>query len=492
MKDLKQKALRGGVARVTTQGASLVLRLGTVMILARLLTPKDFGLVGMVTAFTGVFFILRDFGLSAAAIQRNSMTEEQSSTLFWINLATGAGLTLAISALSPFVATFYHEPRLVRLTIVLGFSFLFNGAGVQHSALLERQMRFSALSVLDFLSLLISTLVGIGMALIGLQYWALVATTTVYPLLYTICVWVMTRWIPGRPQRNIGIRSMLRFGSTLTLNGLLVYLGNNFDKILLGRFWGEQALGIYGRAYQLINIPPDSISSAAGGVAFAALSRIQDDPVRLRDYFLKGFSLVLSVTVPITFVCALFANDLIYVCLGAKWESAVPVFRYLAPTALTLGILMPLGWLLNAIGNVKRGLNVALVNTPLMIAAYFAGLPYGPTGVAVAFSAMRIITLIPRAIWIIHGTVVSLRDFLLSVGRPMLCAMVASLPGIGVQFLYHATLPHIARLAISLLVFGAVYAWMLLVVLGERQFYFNLIRDIIGTPSVKETASLPV
>jgi len=481
MKDLKQKTLRGGVARVTTQGASLVLRLVTLMVLARLLTPKDFGLVGMVTAFTGLFFILRDFGLSAAAIQRHSITEEESSTLFWINLAAGAALTLTVAAASPFVARFYREPRLVSLTIVLGTAFFFNGAGVQHSAMLERQMRFTTLSVLDFLSLLVSTIVGIGMALAGLQYWALVATTIFYPFLYTICVWTATRWVPGRPRRKIGIRSMLHFGSTLTVSGVLVYLGNNLDKVLLGRFWGEQALGIYGRAYQLINIPPDSLNSAAGGVAFAALSRIQDDPQRLRDYFLKGFALILSLTIPITFVCGLFAKDLILVCLGSKWETAVPVFRYLAPTALTLGILMPLGWLINAIGNVKRGLHVAIANTPVMVASYFIGLPYGPTGVAIAFSAMRLITLVPRAYWLVYGTVVSLRDVLSAIGRPLLCCIVASLPGIGVQFLYSPTLPHIVRLSIALIVFGAVYLWMLLIVLGEKKFYFSLIRELVGS-----------
>lgn len=492
MKDLKQKTLRGGVARILTQGANLALRLGTLMILARLVSPKDFGLVGMVTAFTGVFYLLRDFGLSAAAVQRKHISEEQASTLFWINLATGAGIALFVSAMSPFVAAFYHEPRLIPLTVTLGSAFFFNGACVQHSALLERQMNFSALSIIDLLTLLISSAIGILMALGGLQYWALAATTTVGPFMYVVCVWAVTRWIPGRPRRNIGLRSMINFGGIVTLGGLLTYLSNNLDKVLLGRFWGEQALGVYGRAYQLINIPPDTLNYAAGGVAFAALSRIQDDPPRLRDYFLKGFSLFLSLTMPITFVCALFANDLIFVCLGSKWENSVEVFQYLAPTALTLGILRPLGWLLNSTGNVKRGLNIALANTPLMVAAYFLGLPYGPKGVAMAFSVMRIIMTIPLSIWVIHGTVISLRDFLSAVGRPMLCAVVASLPGIWIQFLYPPTLPHIVRLVISLLIFTLAYLWMLLFVLGERHFYLSLIRDLIGSQTPPEEAVAPL
>ena len=115
---------------------------------------------------------------------------------------------------------------------------------------------------------------------------------------------------------------MLRFGGTITLNGLVVYVAYNLEKVLLGRFWGADALGIYGRAYQLINIPTDNLNSAIGGVAFSALSRLQNDPVRLKSYFLKGYSLVISLTIPITIFCALFADDIVLVVLGPKWTDA--------------------------------------------------------------------------------------------------------------------------------------------------------------------------
>src|SRR6266852_8912657 len=142
MKDLKHRAIRGGVAKICSQGANFLVRIGSLMILARLLDPKDFGLVGMVTAVTGVFSVFRDFGLSAAAVQRTTVTEEQSSTLFWINLLLGAILGLLALALAPFVVAFYHEQRLFVVTAVLATAFLFNAAGVQHTARLARQMRF--------------------------------------------------------------------------------------------------------------------------------------------------------------------------------------------------------------------------------------------------------------------------------------------------------------------------------------------------------------
>jgi PST family polysaccharide transporter len=129
---------------------------------------------------------------------------------------------------------------------------------------------------------------------------------------------------------------------------------------VLGRFWGVDALGIYGRAYQLINIPTDNLNSAAGEVAFSALSRLQDDPGRLRSYFLKGYSLVLALTLPGTIACALFADDMIFVLLGPKWMAAAPIFRLLAPTILVFAVVNPLAWLLCSLGLVGRSLKMGL------------------------------------------------------------------------------------------------------------------------------------
>src|ERR1700733_12006576 len=386
MKDLKEKTIRGGLARLCAQGADFTMRLVSLMVLARLLNPKDFGLVGMVTAFTGVLILFRDFGLSAAAIPRPGVAEEQLSTLFWINVAVGAGLVLLILAMAPFIAIFYHEPRLLKVTAALSGSFLFNAAGIQHGALLQRQMRFTTLAVISTISLVVSTAIAIGGAMAGYGFWSLVAMTLTTPIINTLGFWLTTAWVPGRPRRRVGMRSMMHFGGTVTLNGLVVYIASNFEKVLLGRFWGADALGIYGRAYQLINIPTGNLNAAAGEVAFSALSRLQDDPSRLKSYFLKGYSVVLAMTMPMTVACALFADDLIFVFLGPKWKDAAPIFRYLAPTILVFAVGNPLSLLVMALGLVRRALKIGLVIAPVLILAYVVGLPYGPKGVAIAYS----------------------------------------------------------------------------------------------------------
>jgi O-antigen/teichoic acid export membrane protein len=487
MKDLKQRVIRGGFAKMCSQGASFLIRMGSLMILARLLDPKDFGLVGMVTAVIGVFNLFRDFGLSAAAVQRiTTVTREQASTLFWVNILVGAILGLLSLAMAPFAVLFYHEPRLFGITAVLASGFLFNAAGVQHSAMLERQMRFTTLSLIDIVSLLTSILVGIGMALHGYGYWALVATTTVTPLVYTVCVWLTTAWVPGRPHQRVGLRSMMRFGGTLTLNSLVMYIATNFEKVLLGRFWGADAIGVYGRAYQLVNIPNDNLNSAASGVAFAALSRLQDNPPRFRNYFLKGYALVLSLTVPITVACALFADDMISVFLGPKWQSAVPIFRLLAPTTLAFAIINPMGWLLMSLGLVGRGLRMALVFAPFMIAGYLIGLPYGPIGIACAYSATMTLCVIPMVVAAVRGTVISVRDILLTVSRPLLSGIVATGLVLGLQFSYGPFLSPLPRLVLGIALVLTGYLGMLLYVMGQKLFYLDLIRGFIKPPSVED------
>jgi PST family polysaccharide transporter len=490
MINLREKTIRGGIARLGAQGANFFLRLGSLMILARLLGPKDFGLVSMVTAFTGVLTLLRDFGLSSAAVQRATVTDEQISTLFWINLLVGVFLGLLTFAGAPAIAALYHEPRLFGVTAVLALGFVFNAAGIQHSVLLQRQMRFTSLAIINTTGLIVGTAIGIVGAEAGLGYWALVAMAITVPLISTVGFWLASAWIPGPPSRGTGIRSMMRFGGTLTLNGLLAYLAYNFEKVLIGRFWGVDAIGIYGRAYQLINIPTENLNSAVGEVAFSALSRIQDDPTRFKRYFLKGYSLVLGLTLPITVVCAFFADDLILVVLGPKWKDAAPIFRLLAPTIATFAIINPLGWVLNAMGLVTRGLKIALVFTPIMITGLILRLPHGPKGVALAYSTVMVLWLIPHIAWCVHGTAIGIRDILSAVSRPLASAMLAGVLAFAARLSYGQFLLPLPRLLLESCVLLVSFFAMLFSFTGEKTFYLDILRGLKGPLLAKGEQSL--
>jgi O-antigen/teichoic acid export membrane protein len=489
MKDLKQRALRGGLSKVCAQAINFALRLGSLVILARLLDPKDFGLVAMVTALTGVLNLFRDFGLSTASVQRTNITEEQISTLFWINLLVGAVLTCLALTSAPLIADFYHEPRLLWVTVALAGGFLFNATGVQHSALLQRKMRFTTLAAIETVALIASVALGICMAFAGFGYWALVGMTLATPVVYSASVWLAASWIPGMPRRGTGVGSMLRFGGTVTLNSVVVYAAYNLEKVLLGRFWGADALGIYGRAYQLINIPTESLNSGVGEVALSGLSRVKDDRQLLKSYFLKGYSLVVTLTLPITITCALFANDLVLVVLGPKWSEAAPIFRLLTPTILIYAMINPLWWLLVALGLVGRSLKVALVLAPLVMAGYIVGLSYGPQGVALAYSTVLTLWVIPHIAWCVHGTVVSLKDILVALSRPLLAAMISAALVGGLIYFCSESLSHFGRLLVGVPVLLIAYIGILFYGMGQKRFYLDLVHGL-RKQSLPERGSL--
>ena len=458
------------------------------VILARILVPEDFGLVGMVTAFTGFLGLFKDAGLSMVTVQRSSINDEQTSTLFWLNMGVGLLLCAASFAIAPVLVSFYHEPRLRSVTQILGIGFLFSAASAQHQALLQRQMRFSSLGMIDIVSQVSGIAVGITMALAGFGYWALVWMTLIVSFANMLCVWHTTSWIPMIPRRDVGIRSMFHFGGTVTVNAVIMYFAYNAEKVLLGRFWGAEALGIYGRAFNLINLPTGQLNAAIGGVAFPALSRLQEDPDRFRNYFLKGYSLFLALTIPITLGCALFADDIVFVLLGPKWENAALIFRLLAPTVLAFAFINPFGWLLWSRGQVGRSLKMALVMAPLIIAAYVAGLGHGPVGVAVGYSTMMTLLIFPMIAWAKHGTSISSLDIFRAVGRPLISGIVGGAIAFGVQFYFGRFLSPVMRLVVGGAVLLVSYLGMLLYAMGQKKIYLDLLQELKIRPGTLKKA----
>ena len=203
------RTARGGVVTIVSHGLKFALSIVATAILARLLTPHDYGLIGRVAVFTGFVAMFKDLGLSLATVQRPEISDEQISTLFWVNVTLSAAITALMIVLAPLIGWFYGEPRLTLITMVIATGFLFGGLAVQHEALLKRQMRFYALSVIAFTSMMIGYIVGIILAWRGASYWSLVFSQLALLASTTLGVWVTCRWRPGRPQRNTGVRSML-------------------------------------------------------------------------------------------------------------------------------------------------------------------------------------------------------------------------------------------------------------------------------------------
>jgi O-antigen/teichoic acid export membrane protein len=447
-------------------------------VLARLLSPSDYGLQAMVVTLTAFFGLFKDAGLSVATVQRETLTESQISTLFWINIALGTFLTIVVAAAGPFLAEFYKEPRLLWLTVASASIFFFNSLSVQHRALLDRAMRFTTSVKIDMLCSTVGAAIAITMAALGCGYWSLICQTISLPIVGTIAVWIAIPWMPGRPRWTSELRSMVRFGGTVTLNSFVVYIAYNTEKILLGRFWGAAPLGLYGRAYQLATLPVQQLIAAVHSVAFPVLSRMQGQADRLRRAYLKSQTLIVSLTIPVVIASGLFANEIVAVVLGQKWTHAAIVLRLLAPTVLVFALINPFSWLLRATGRVGRSLKIAFLICPVVILGIVLGLHYGPPGVALGYSAAMLLLLVPCVAWSKHGTGITTLDYLNAVKRPLIAGAAGGCAGWLCRYAAHGTLSSLPLLALGLSAAFAVYALVLLIVMGQLEMYVDLFRQL--------------
>ena len=484
---LKGESVRGGVVTVLSEAFRFLLQTGSMIVIARLLTPEEYGVYGLVLALTGFVLLFKDVGLSMATVQRDEITHDEISTLFWINVGLGVLMSVIIAAAAPVLTWFYHDQRLFWVTIASGLAFLISGFGMQHGALLQRTMRYTTMARISVYSLLVSSVVGISMALLGCGYWSLVGMTLASTIVGTVASCWAIPWIPGRPKRGLGIRSMLHFGGTITLNNLVVYLAyNTVPNMLLGRVCGPEAVGLFGRAYQLVNLPMQQLNNAIYRVAFPALSRIQNDSARLCRSFLAGYSILLSCNMPITVFTALFAEPIIRILLGVKWLLAAPVLLLLTPAILGFALVNPLGWFMMATGLAKRSLHIAYLVAPVVILGVVVGLPYGLTGVATGFSAAVVALVIPIIVWALHGTGITLRDFWNTVKQPLLSGLLAGICGMGLKHVMGEGWRPIPALLVGAGVVFGVYAFMLLVVMGQKDHYLDLVKQVMARKRAKQ------
>jgi O-antigen/teichoic acid export membrane protein len=423
------RTARGGVVTIVSHGLKFALSIVATAVLARLLTPHDYGLIGMVVVFTGFVAMFKDLGLSLATVQRAEISDEQISTLFWVNVTISIAITLLMVLLAPLIGWFYGEPRLTLITMVTATGFLFGGFAVQHEALLKRQMRFYALSVIAFASMMIGYVVGIVLAWRGAAYWSLVFSQLALLASNTLGVWFTCRWRPGRPSRNTGVRSMLSFGGNITGYALINYISKNTDSLVIGRLFGPQLLGLYTKAVQLLSLPTDQINEPLSTVSIPALSRLADSPERYRQAYLRIMEKVIMVTMPAVMLMLATADWLVLIILGPQWSESAKILVFMSVAGLFQPVAATGGWLLVSQGRVRDMLRWSLINAPISIASIVAGVPWGVAGVAASFSLGRIFVAIPLLFWFVgRSGPVRMSDFyrlLAPFTAASVCALLA-------------------------------------------------------------------
>lgn len=440
-------AVRGGSVTLVGQFSKLGLQVIGLFVLARLLTPTDFGLVAMVTAVVGFADVVRDLGLSSAAIQADRLSRGQKSNLFWINSGLGLVLTAACAGGSFAIAALYHDPRLLDICLALSVTFLFNGLQTQFGAELSRQLRFVALTITDLVSAALPLLVAIGLALAGWGYWALVVQIVLQSFTTLVTRVVAARWWPGLPSRTEPTRELLRYGWNLMLTQVLVYFSSNIDKVIIGSRFGAAPLGLYTRAMQLIVLPINQIFAPVTNVALPVLSRLRTVPERLSSQLL-GAQVALGY--PVAFFLAAVvavADPFIPLAMGSQWGPVVPLFRLLAVSALFQAVNYVVYWIFLVQGRTGSHFRYSLVSRSILVLTVVTGSLVSLQGVAVGYVVGVVLPWPLALFWVRRWSLVPVRLLLGNGARIVVAGILAGAAGYGASLLLvDASLP--ARLGV--------------------------------------------
>ena len=425
--DLKRRSVRGGAVTVLAQGSKFVIQLGSTALLARLLTPNDYGLIGMATPMIGFVQLFKDLGLSTATIQRDEINHRQVSTLFWINLVVSIFISLIFAALAPVAARFYREPRMFQIVLALSTIFIFGGLSVQHRALLKRQMRFGKIAKIEIISVMSGIVAAIITAYYGWGYWALVTMQIMTAIVDTLITWIVCSWRPGLPSREAEVKSMLAFGGNLTGFNCINYFSRNLDNILIGQYWGEGQLGLYSKAYQLVLLPIQQINTPVNSVALPLLSRVQGDRVKYTNYYYKFVLAIVFLGMPIVAFSFAVTDKLILLVLGEQWLDAVPIFQFLIPAAFMGTFNLASAWVYQSLGRTNLQLRIGVVMSTLDIIIFLVSIRWGAIGVAAAYGLSRPFVWFPRFIYCYKDTPLKLSQLAITLARPTFASIAAAL-----------------------------------------------------------------
>ncbi|WP_347813840.1 lipopolysaccharide biosynthesis protein [Allobranchiibius sp. GilTou38] len=395
---LGERAARGAIVTVGGQVVRILIQMAGVVALARILSPRDYGLLAMVVAIVGVAEIFRDFGLSYAAVQARTLSAGQRTNLFWINTGLGGSLTVVIIAGAPLIALIYGQPELRRIAMVLSFVFLFDGLATQYRADLNRNMRFGVLAATDVVSVMLAAALAVLLAVWGAGYWALVAQQLGQAVIGLMIVVGVSRWIPGKPSRHEPMRHLLRFGWHYVSAQLIQYVGSNADSFIIGTRFGARPLGLYNRGFQLLMAPLGQVRSPTTSVALPVLSRLRDDSVRHDRYVLRGqLALGYLLVLPIAFLAGA-ARPVIVLVLGDRWSGVVPIFRMLAVAGAVQTFSFACFWIYLSREITGQLVKLSYVETGIRIACLVIGSRWGVVGVATGYAVSAAIKW-PFSLW---------------------------------------------------------------------------------------------
>ncbi|WP_083567467.1 lipopolysaccharide biosynthesis protein [Hyphomicrobium sp. CS1GBMeth3] len=423
---------RGETARnVFVMGAAQAWRVGIgfafTVVSARLLAPSDFGLIAMVMTVTALVTMIQDLGATQAVVQRDKITQGQLNALFWIAVGLGVALAALLALSGPAVARFFGDQRLEGLMAAFAVPIIATGIQAVPFALLNRHMRFGRLALVDAVAAGASFVVGVVLAWQFESYWALYAAACASSLVMLVGCWVGSGFRPGKATFDRETRAMVGFGSGVTGFNLANYFSRNADKVLIGKYFGDISLGFYDRAYRLLLFPLSQIHAPIGRVMIPLLSRNLSDPERYRRSYMECVSILLLATQPAILFATIYAEEVFRLLLGERWVASAPIFVWLGIAGLHQVMTSTVGWLYISQGRGGAFFRLGLFGAVTTVAAFVAGMPWGPVGVAAAYAISDYVVRLP-VIWASAGREgpVSARDLYVMAAPHALATLVAA------------------------------------------------------------------
>jgi O-antigen/teichoic acid export membrane protein/glycosyltransferase involved in cell wall biosynthesis len=487
-------AIRGAGATVFSGGLGLAIQIIGTVVLARQLTPGDFGLVALVSTFSLLFMNFGLNGFTEAVLQREEIDHFLISNLFWINAGVGLLLTIGFAAAGSLLAWFYRDPLVRQVSIGMSLTILLTSVSVQHLALLKRAMRFSAVSVNEIVARVASLVLSILMAWAGWGYWALVAGAVVLPLSQSAGAWYLCRWVPSLPRRAAGTASVVRFAMSVYGRFGLNYFSRNTDNLLVGWRFGAHSLGFYKKAYDLFALSAGQLSAPLTNVAVSALSRFNPRSPQYRQHLISGLSAMAFVGMGLSALFTLLGQDLIRLLLGPKWEATGQIFTYFAPGIGVMILYYIHGWIHLSIGRADRWFRWSLVEVIVTCLLFLLALPWGPAGIAVSWTASYWILIVP-AFWYAGSPIrLGVKPLLAAVWKYLAGAVLAGcacggvIRGLESFGWYPGTDEPLARVVTVSVIFGILYFGVVILLYGGygplRQFA-GLLRAMAPAGSAK-------
>jgi O-antigen/teichoic acid export membrane protein len=378
-----------------SQASRLAAQVLSMVILARLLSPSDFGVLAMALLVTGFAAIFRDFGTVAAVIQRRELPGALLDSVFWLNVSIGIAIAILLALLAPVIALAMHEPQLTGVLRLLAFAFPIVSLGLVQQALLERASRFRSVALIECCAAFAGLAIGVLAALGGWGVYSLVSQAIVEWTVVTAGLWAASTWRPTRQCSLALIREIAGFSGNLVGFSVCNYFARNVDTVLIGRFLGATDLGYYNLAYRLMMWPLQNISWVAGRALFPTLSRLQDDKQRLAQGYVRAVAGVFLITAPLTLGLFVLREPFVVALMGERWLKVADLLFWLAPISMVQSVGTTLGWLYLSIGRTDVMFKLTVLYGVAVTCAIVVGLQWGVEGVAAAYCATAFVLFWP-------------------------------------------------------------------------------------------------